>query len=241
MKKQVALVLTLALALVALWLTIGVRVVAELSLAAPVAIENPGLQIILRPEKRSVSTDQLLKAQQVVANRLEHLQPNSWYDVTVAEGQLEVRLNEHENFHYIQDIISHAGRIEFIDGGYNAPIGQFVETAIEPTTSDRFRTLFTGQEIVSVVLPESGQIFYRITPKPEATPRIEPFFANQADRFICLVIDGQVINCSKLYSWTDGTLEIMPSLGSGTGLGLSDLEIFLTSGPLPGKFEVATD
>jgi hypothetical protein len=241
MKKQVALVLTLALALVALWLIVGVRVIAKLSLVAPVTIENPALQIVLKPAQRSDSSDVLLDAQRVVAERLEQLQPNSWYDVAVIDGQLEIWLNDHENIHYIQDIISHVGRIEFIDGGMNPPIGRFVDTAVEPATADSFRTLFTGQEIVSVILPESGQIFYRITPKPEAAQRIEAFFASPSGRFICLVIDGQVINCSKLYSWTDGTLEIMPSFGSGTGLGLSDLEIFLASGPLPGKFEVSRE
>jgi hypothetical protein len=48
-----------------------------------------------------------------------------------------------------------------------------------------------------------------------------------------MVMDGEVLNCSVMYHWTDNTIEILPGLSSGTTFSLNDLSIFLSSGPLP--------
>ena len=59
--------------------------------------------------------------------------------------------------------------------------------------------------------------------------------------FVCLAIDGEVINCSTMYHWSGTMIKILPDLGSGAGISLADLAIFLESGPLPTPLRVITD
>jgi preprotein translocase subunit SecD len=143
---------------------------------------------------------------------------------------LVVRLPHGQNIPYIAVVISSVGEIKFIDGGQNSPpVGQ------ADAPSQIYQTLFTGQEIESAEPPDStaGQIFYRLTLQPAASERLATFIQTQPQRYICMVVDGQVLNCSVMYHQAGNTIEILPGLSSGTFLSLADLAIFLESGPLP--------
>jgi preprotein translocase subunit SecD len=102
-----------------------------------------------------------------------------------------------------------------------------------------YRTLFVGQEIEAAKLPDSttGQIFYQLTLQPAAAKRLTTFVETEPDGYICMVMDGQVLNCSVMYHQSGNTIEILPGLSSGTGISLADLAIFLKSGPLPMPLE----
>ncbi|MCB0212398.1 MAG: hypothetical protein KDJ52_23855 [Anaerolineae bacterium] len=242
MKRQLFLFLTVFSALTVAWLVYGSRVVAEFAFDSQLAIDHQGTKIILTPQNGSTSQHYLVEAQQIVAERLEELRPDEKHQVLTAQGQLEVQLRDYENLPYIIDIVTRKGDVEFIDGGSQPPIGKFVKTVRDkPLPADTYYTLFSGQEIATVEPPTDGQLFYKIKPKPEATQRFLDFLDAQSGGFICLVIDDQVINCSKMYVWSGDTLEILPSLSSGTGLSLSDLGIFLKSGPLPTALQVVTN
>jgi preprotein translocase subunit SecD len=95
--------------------------------------------------------------------------------------------------------------------------------------------LFTGQEVEAAELPDSatGQIFYRLTLQPTAADRLNAFIETQQNGYLCMVMDGQVLNCSLMYHQSGNTVEILPGLSSGTILSLADLAIFIDSGPLP--------
>ncbi|MCB0191452.1 MAG: hypothetical protein KDJ65_05865 [Anaerolineae bacterium] len=242
MKRQLVLFLTVFSALTVAWLVYGSRVVAEFAFDSQVAIDHQGTKIILTPQDSSTSQRYLLEAQQIVVERLEELQPNEQHQVIATQGQLEMQLRDFENLPYIIDIVTRKGDVEFIDGGFQPPIGKYVKTIREkPLPADTYYTLFSGQEIAAVEPPIDGQLFYKIKPKPEATQRFLDFMEAHSGGFICLVIDDQVINCSKMYVWSGDTLEILPSLSSGTGLSLSDLGVFLKSGPLPTSLQVITN
>ncbi len=58
------------------------------------------------------------------------------------------------------------------------------------------------------------------------------------NNYLCLVIDGKVTNCSKMYHLSGATLDILPELADNTGLNLADLAVFLASGPLPVPVEL---
>jgi preprotein translocase subunit SecD len=102
--------------------------------------------------------------------------------------------------------------------------------------------LFSGHEIREVVPPdpETGEIFYQLSLQPEAAQRFADF-AETNEGYICLAIDGEVINCSTMYHWSGTMIKILPDLGSGANISLADLAIFLESGPLPAPLRVITD
>ena len=63
------------------------------------------------------------------------------------------------------------------------------------------------------------------------------FVETEPGGYICMVMDGQVLNCSVMYHFAGNSIEILPGLSSGTGISLADLAIFLESGPLPVPIE----
>jgi hypothetical protein len=53
-----------------------------------------------------------------------------------------------------------------------------------------------------------------------------------------MVLDEQVINCSTMYHQTNQNLEILPELSAGDAVNMTDLEVFLYSGPLSTRLKV---
>lgn len=242
MKRQLAIFLTVFLALSAMWLIYGSKVVAQFRLDSRMAIDEPGTQIILTPKISNISQEYLLEAQRVVTKRLDQLQPAEYYQVLTDHGYLEVHLTDAEDTAHLINIVTRVGEVEFIDGGSEPPIGKFVETtSVASPASGAYQTLFSGQEIMNVLPPEDGQLFYQIIPTPAAAQRFSQFIMAHPNGYICLVIDDEVTNCSKMYFWSGDTLEILPNLSSETGFSLSDLGVFLNSGPLPISLQVVTD
>ena len=149
-----------------------------------------------------------------------------------------------EDMPYLLNLITRIGQVEFIDGGVNPPIGEQVDTTRSSAHNESaYQTLFVGNEINTVIPPDAqtGEIFYQLELAPEAAERFSTFDAQKTDAHVCLVIDKEVINCSKVYYWSGNTLDIMPKLSSGTGLGLADLAVLLNSGPLPALLDVSVE
>jgi hypothetical protein len=249
MKSQTTISLIALLLISTFGLIYSSVVVADLRRGRPTEIDTSGVRIVLGPAETfalgSTTREKYLReARQVVAQRLHQLQLAGDYDVAVDRGQLEVALPDSENIAYIVNIISRVGQIEFIDGGGSPPIGQKVKTG--PNTvfdQNMYRTLFTGWEIAEIIPPntDTGQIFYQIIPNPVAAERVSDFVDPSATQYICLVIDKEVVNCSKMYAWSGHTLDILPNLSSGADVSLADLAVFLKSGPLPISLKVVTD
>ena len=201
-----------------------------------------GAEFILRPQAVDAATARanqadLLAVQQAVERRLDNLYLAGTYKVVTQGDQLVVELPPTENMPYVASVISSVGEVEFIDGGLEAPpLGQVVQTAAQPNPHQNvYQTLFTGQEVEAAELPDSatGQIFYRLTLQPTAADRLNAFIETQQNGYLCMVMDGQVLNCSLMYHQSGNTVEILPGLSSGTILSLADLAIFIDSGPLP--------
>jgi hypothetical protein len=166
------------------------------------------------------------------------------YEVQAANEGVEVILPDHENMAYIINIISRVGEVEFINGGQRTPpLGEQVEIGAEIASGDRvYPLLFSGHEIREVIPPdpETGEIFYQLSLQPEAAQRFADF-AQAKEGYICLAIDGEVINCSTMYHWSGTVVKILPDMGSGANISLADLAIFLESGPLPVPLRVITN
>ena len=56
-----------------------------------------------------------------------------------------------------------------------------------------------------------------------------------------MVMDEQVINCSTLYHQNGANLEILPELSSGSAISMTDLALFLHSGPSSTRLKVLAD
>ncbi|MBN1221557.1 MAG: hypothetical protein JXM69_21730 [Anaerolineae bacterium] len=246
-KKLRATIFTTVLILVGvLSLVYSAKALADL-IFCPILAGGPGTQVVLKPHQMPVTDTVILETnlqgiRQVVARRLDQLNLSGSYRLAGQADQLAVILPEGERLPYIVNIITHVGEIEFIDGGVESPpLGQQVETSPHANPAQqRYRTLFTGQEIEEIVPPDStpGQLFYRLVLSPEATQRFGDFARRQPRPYVCMVMDRRVINCSNMYHWADNTLDILPNFSGGTVVSLADLAIFLDSGPLPVPLEV---
>jgi preprotein translocase subunit SecD len=213
----------------------------------PLSADDLNTRVILRPNT-TTSPDaatlesNLLDARQVVARRLDQLNLSGPYYLVNQPGQLAVALPESERTPYVINIITHVGEIEFIDGGTELPpLGRQIKTSLHANPNQNiYQILFTGQEVEEVIPPTSttGQIFYCLTLNPAAAHRFADFVETQSDHYVCMVMDKQVINCSVMYHWNSNTLDILPNLSSGTMISLTDLAVFLDSGPLPVPLKV---
>ena len=232
MRKRHLIIFLLALLLFGLFsVSYSAQVIADLRTFYQDPRDGLEVDVVLKPQT-SAGTNQidLATTQQTVERRLHNLYLAGTYTIVPQNNQLIVKLPHDQNIPYVALVISSVGEIEFIDGGKDSPpVGQ---TAASPQT---YQTLFTGQEIESAEPPDSaaGQIFYRLTLQPAASERLATFIQTQPQRYICMVVDGQVLNCSVMYHQAGNTMEILPGLSSGTFLSLADLAIFLESGPLP--------
>lgn len=248
MQKRQLVILLIAIPLISVVsLLYSAQVLADLRLRNAVQTDALNTQLILTPQIAGnvsvpANTVDLGQFRQVVDARLEKLHLAGAYHVTVQGDRLLVRLPKSENMAYISSVVASVGEIEFIDGGPAAPpVGQQVNTGPEANPAQNiYRTLFTGQEIESAVLPDpaAGQIFYQLTLRSAAFNRVQGFIQARPERYICMVMDRQVLNCSQMYHWLDNRLMILPGLSSGAVFSLSDLAIFLASGPLPAPLKV---
>ena len=245
MKRQFGIFLVVSIILVLLGLSVTSQAIAKLTLFFPTSIEGSSTKIMLSPTDDSnitltprqyhlVAQD----AQRVVAKRLNQMQLDGYYSVKVNDNRLEVIVPQTENMGYILNVITQVGDVEFIDAGSDsAPVGNYLRTEFQLTMREAndYQVLFTGNEIKTITPPNStnGEIFYQVELEPAAAQRVSNFVGRNPNAYVCLTIDEQVLNCSTMYYWSENTLEILPNLSSGSGLGLADMAIFLNSGPLP--------
>jgi hypothetical protein len=228
-----AAIFTITLALVGLLsLVYSAQALADLVLC-PLPAEGIHTQVILQPVNVAGQAVDVAAARLVVARRLQQLDLSGAYILASQDGQLALSLPATDQTPYVLDLITQVGQIEFIDGGQTPPLGRLVQTG-------EYEILFTGQEISDMASPEAdGQIFYRLRLTPAAAQRFTRFAEVESGRYICMVLDKHVINCSGMYHWgADNTLDILPNLASGAAVSLNDLVIFLESGPLPAPLKI---
>ncbi len=236
LRRQI--ILFMALALIGLLSFIySSRALADLATFSPTSGRAIGAELVLNPTgKASLSSGdldlKLVEAQAVVEQRLMQLNLRP-HQVLIDRGQLLVDMPEPENMSYVRRVIGHQGHIEFIDGGpVSPPLGQRLQTR---SGDSAYPLLFKGQAVTDILLPDAGtgQIFYELTLDEAATARLTKFVETRPDHYICIVVDQEVIACSEMYHWAEGQLDILPNLSSGSVINLSDLALFLKSGPLP--------
>ena len=254
MKRLFAILLVVIVIIAVLGLMYSSRVIADLTVLYPTTVDATGAKIILSPNMSAVATSSTEQtyhlvtqdAGRVVADRLDHLDLMGYHHVDIRDNKLEVSVPELENMTYIIDVITRVGEVEFIDGGTGSPpVGRYVKTELQnmATNDDAYAVLFSGRDIKTIIPPESneGEIFYQVELQPGAAERFAGFIDAETNAYVCLVMDKQVINCSKMYHLSGTTLDILPNLSGGTGLSLADLGVFLDSGPLPVSLEVVTE
>lgn len=222
------------------------QALADLTVFYPTSGQALGAELILQPELSPAMTDadlelSLLDTHEIIRQRLALLEAQPYY-ITIQDGGLRVTLPDSENMSYISHIIAHVGQIEFIDGGLGVPpLGHRIKTGQQPNAvKGIYQTLFSGPEVHNITPPDlgAGQIFYQLTLTPRAAARFTDFIESESNHYICLVLDQEVISCSKMYHWSANTLEILPNLSSGSLVSMADVALFLKSGPLPVSMRV---
>ena len=245
MFKRYVTIIAILLLIGAVSLVYGSRALADLSAFDPAAniFET---KLILSPDTIVPGNQavELIEARPIIARRLDKLGLDGPYRLVVRNDQLEVTLPQGENIPYIASVITSVGEIVFINGGQESPpVGETVNLGVRSDSHDTYQILFTSREVREIAPPDSatGQIFYRLTLEPGAADRLADFVAANQDFYICMVMDGQVINCSAMYHQTSQNLEILPELSSGSAINMTDLAVFLYSGPLSTRLKVLAD
>ncbi len=238
-RKHVA-ILTVLFLLGVVSLVFGSQALADLSDFDPAA-DAFETKLILVPDAVIPANQEveLIAARPVIARRLDKLDLDGPYNLAIRNGQLVVTLPKDKNTPYVAAVITSVGEIVFVDGGtQDPPLDQKIQVG-----SRSHQILFTSREVTEIVLPDStdGQIFYRLTLTPAAAGRLENFVENHAQSFICMVLDEQVLNCSTMYHQNGSTLEILPEFSSNTAISMTDLAVFLYSGPLSTRLKVVSD
>lgn len=243
-KKYVAILAVLGLMGV-ISLTYGSQALADLSVFDP-ADNVFEVKLVLSPDAIIPSNQEveLIEARPIIARRLDKLGINGSYNLVIRQGLLEVTLPQGENLPYIASVITSIGEIVFIDGGKESPpVGQQVNLGVRSNNQQTYPILFTSREVTEIAPPDSttGQIFYRLTLASAAADRFAGFVAANPNSYVCMVLDEQVINCSMMYHQTANNLEILPELSSSNAVSMSDLTVFLYSGPLSTRLKVLAD
>jgi len=250
MKRQGAIFVVASLLIAVLGLTFTSRAVADLTLLYATTVDVAGVQVTLRPSTTPAEEYYLVlqESQEVVSKRLENLLLTDQYGVTTQDDELIITLPDQGSLPHIITMVTRVGEVTFIDGGERLPpLGQKIETvsardAAQSGSAADYPVLFTGREIITIVPPaDTGDIFYQIQLGPAAANRVSRFVNVQPQSYVCLVIDKQVINCSKMYYFAEDTLDILPNLSNKSGFNLADVAIFLHSGPLPVSLKVVTN
>ncbi|MBI1881865.1 MAG: hypothetical protein HYR94_27135 [Chloroflexi bacterium] len=243
-KKHVATLVVLCLIGV-ISLIYGGQALADLSVFDP-ADNVFETKLVLAPDAIIPNNQEieLIEARPIIARRLDKLGIDGPYNLVIRHGQLEVTLPQDQNLPYIASVITSIGEIVFINGGKESPpVGEQVNLGLRSTNQQTYPILFTSREVKGIAPPDpaAGEIFYRLTLEPAAADRFASFVAANPDSYVCMVLDGQVINCSGMYHQTNDTIEILPELSSGSAINMTDLAIFLYSGPLSTRLKVLAD
>jgi preprotein translocase subunit SecD len=243
LRKYLAILVVLCL-LGAISLIYGSRALADLSVFDP-ADNVFEVKLILAPDTIIPGNQEveLIAARPVIARRLDKLELNGPYNLVIRNGYLEVTLPQGQNIPYIASVLTSVGEITFI-GSKEWPLpGEVVNPEAQLGDRSRGAILFTSREVTEITPPDStsGQIFYRLTLEPAAAERLADFQAVNQGAYICMVLDEQVINCSTMYHQANQELEILPEFSSGDPINMTDLEVFLYSGPLSTRLKVLAD
>lgn len=233
--QRISAMLVLAAAVLVVSLTYSIRAFADLARMARQPFNGPSLTLVLQPEPQNsrgtVHPADIQQAKRVLSSRLQGVLSGRPFQLTVEGDRFLVALPPSENMGYITSVLTSRGEVEFISGGELPPVG----VSISPEMAAQYPVLFTGQDILQAQPPNSagGQIFFRLGLAPDTARRLAEFTATQTGRYLCMALDGQVLTCSRMYQMDGDTLEILPELSSGAILSLTDVGIFIDSGPLP--------
>lgn len=243
-KKQFAILVMLCL-IGMVSLVYGSRALADLSVFDP-ADNVFETKLVLAPDTIIPNNQEieLIAARPIIAQRLDRLELNGPYNLVIRHGLLEVTLPRGQNLPYIASVITSVGEIVFINGGTaSPPVGEQVKLGVRSDDQQTYPILFTSREVTNIAPPDTGagQIFYQLTLEPAAAERFAGFVRANPGSFICMVLDQQVINCSAMYHQSGSHIEILPELSSASVISMSDLAVFLYSGPLSTRLKVLAD
>jgi hypothetical protein len=221
-------------------LVYGSRALADLSDFDPAA-DAFQTKLVLVPDTVIPANQEveLIAARPVIARRLDKLDLDGPYNLAIRNGQLVVTLPKDKNTPYVAAVITSVGEVVFVDGGTkDPPLDQSINVG-----GQAHQILFTSREVTGILPPDSadGQIFYRLMLTSAAADRLKSFVESHSYSFICMVMDEQVLNCSTMYHQNGSALEILPELTSSTALNMTDLAVFLYSGPLSTRLKVVLD
>jgi hypothetical protein len=186
----------------------------------------------------SASQAEIAAAGQVLHERLSaHLSEDARLSLAPEGRQLLVSLPDSLEPSVVLAEASRIGRVELVDGGTQfLPIHRTVKTGPQPIPNqDVYQAVLTALdfEAAEARLNEHGRPVIHFTLNPPGDARLAAHTSEMRGYYLCLVIDGRVVNCPVLRTPLQdrrGTIELT---GEAT---LDDAQVLarlVRSGPLP--------
>jgi hypothetical protein len=136
----------------------------------------------------------------------------------------------------------HIGLVELVEGGTEfLPIGRRVKSGRVPQPElGIYESVLTAEHFVAAqAYLRRGQPVIEFALTPEGGARIANHTGRERGYYLCLLVDGEVVNCPILRTPLAGTCGFIELTGRATLEQADRLAGFLRSGPLPVAFRLA--
>ena len=222
------LVLTVA---AAYWILPNVR---------PSAATVESHQAILEPNQPADWQDALI-AGRVLQSRMRYLLPddNGTLDWQADGSRLIVNLPDELDADVLAGEAARIGRVELVEGGTEfLPIGAEIETSLRPDPERRIYQSVLASEHFAAARAEMGRngrplIAFVLTP---TGADLLAAHTVQQGYYLCLVLDGQVVNCPVIRTPLVERRGVMEFISNVTLEQAQIYAMLLCSGPLPVTF-----
>jgi hypothetical protein len=132
---------------------------------------------------------------------------------------------------------SHIGQVEVVDGGTEfLTVGGLVKTGPHAIPDqDVYRAVLTSDDFIAADarLGDEGQPVIEFTLTPAGAARLAAHTASLPAYYLCLAVDGQVVNCPILRTPLVNRQGLIELTGDATLDDARALAMLLRSGPLP--------
>jgi SecDF, P1 head subdomain len=194
-------------------------------------------KLALEPAQPTTWQD-LLHAGSVLQTRLRVLYPNSGEGLswTVRSGQLVVGLSPQVPPQWVVDEAMRVGQLEVVEGGTEfLPIGRRIRTGLSSQPElGVYETVLSAAHFVSAdVHLRQGRPVIEFMLTPEGDARLAAHASQQRGYYLCLVMDGQVVNCPILRTPLTDRHGFIELTGGATMDTACTWVMLLRSGPLP--------
>ncbi|GAB4530263.1 MAG: hypothetical protein Kow0063_08220 [Anaerolineae bacterium] len=202
-------------------------------------------EVMVFEANRPVDPSALSAASQVLERRLASLPNAAGVTIAVEGDGLLVSLPTGVEPALVLAAASRAGQVELVDGGTEfLPVDSVVQTGPRAIPDQNvYEVILTAAdfEAAHARLKEDGRPVIEITLTPDGDERLAAHTAEVRGYYLCLVVDGWVVNCPILRTPLTNRRGSIELTGDATLDDAHTLANLIRSGPLPVSLRLVGD